>query len=241
MKDKYNFLRKIWVTLNFAIFFLLYFLLIRGDVYSFYYGLFGILLAFSILGYSIYFKKFGNARGILAIFRGFIVFFIIILIFNPSLIFGLIFMIHSDFTENQIKLIFFSILAILAILLRINFERKVDGHVRYWKQSSDFSIVEGDLVNYNQAKRLVKEYNWHEELSLKRILESKKKESCNPGIGFTRSKEVFHIYSPKNGVFNVYINGIKRIRNLELKNLGETEIYALLKNYFDKDYSKFIK
>jgi len=228
MKNKSKISRKIWLTLNFAIFFLLWFLLIRGKSDSIYYSLFGILLAFSILGYSIYFKEFANARGILAIFRGVIYFFIIILVFNPSLIFGLIFKIPYNFTEDQLKLVFFSILAILVILLRIDFERKIDGYARYWKQSSDFSVVEGNLINYNQAKRIVKEYNWDKEISLKRKLESEKKESCNPGIGFTRSNEVFHIYSTKNGVFNVYINGIKKIKNLELKNLGEAEIYRLI-------------
>lgn len=166
---------------------------------------------------------------------------------------------HFNIYISNIKMVIYGGFFIAALLPHfiVYILDKIDkkprkNRIKHWIQFSDFNSKEGDEVSYKKAVKMLDDFSWEKELFFKQEIESKKKEACPPGIGFTSEKGyIFHVLGMKLNVFRIYVDiPIKKKlfgsipysyrRRQESIELNRREIDQLLQYFYDKRYQEII-
>ena len=211
-------------------------------------GVVPIITGFSFLIYTFRFRKIELGRTVIETIRGYRAIawgFLLFFVFNS---FGLPIVLYElGLSQSLTNVVMWSFLAgaLLSFLLTF-FVGSFDKNnkkipIDYWIQSSNFKTIDKGTMGYQDAQKLVKNFDWEKEHFNKQRLGSEKKETCPHGIGFTLNNYLFHIYSENLNKFNLTIkipNKNKKIMELNIENIKREKILVLLKHFFDRNFEK---
>ncbi len=80
--------------------------------------------------------------------------------------------------------------------------------IGFWIQSADYSAVDHDPVDYQQACQSIRGHDWAREVARFVSMEQRGEDCCAPGIGFTRPAdggiEFFHACPAEEGRWSIY-------------------------------------
>ncbi|MBI2653818.1 hypothetical protein HYX02_03330 [Candidatus Woesearchaeota archaeon] len=204
--------------------------------------------------YSLYFKELqvGNYRGFNAIIMGFSYFLLFSTFGIPFILihFG-IYLRYSDW-YFPIALVIALFLPRIIISISDWINKDSNYVVEYWTQFHNFDVKDGDEVNYDDAMKLIDNFEWDRELPKKRQREKDGKEGCPPGIGFTYKNNLFDVMGVDKDIFQIYVElseprqlfgfiPFPKTRKIESKDIDRKNVDLLLKYFFEKRYADIIK